>query len=121
MLSLLNIDNKIIVYILAATLIVVSVLFVYNFNKSNRLQKEVNSLQVINKANIVAIASLNKIITTTNIIITEWSERDNIFSDELRGIKDEIQKEIESNEAHQYWSNEPVPDSFIIMLKRNIN
>lgn len=119
--NLLNIENKTIVYILAVTLIIVSVLCVYNINKSNRLQSKVTSLEIINKANILAISSLNKVLNTTNIIIKEWSESDSIISDGQREIKNEIETEMQDNEASKSWGNELIPDSFVIMLQRNIN
>lgn len=119
MLSLLNVENKVIVYILAIVLVFVSIICVYNINKSRTLQEKVATLQVVNQANILAIASLNKVINTTNTIIMEWSESDSNISDGQREIKYEIQKEIHNNETSKSWSDELVPDSFVIMLKRN--
>lgn len=121
MLSLLNIESKTIVYILAILLVIVSVLCVYNINKSNNLQNKVASLQVVNQANILAISSLNKVLDTTNIIVTEWSESDSIISDGQREIKDDIKKEMQYNETSKSWGDDIIPDNFVIMLKRNIN
>lgn len=119
MLSLLNVENKIIVYILAILLVIISIICIYNINKSKRLQLEVTSLQIVNQANILAISSLNKVLSTTNTIIMEWSESDSIISDGQREIKDEIKYEMQNNETSKSWSDESVPDSFVIMLKRN--
>lgn len=119
MLSLLNIENKVIVYILAIILVIVSVICIYNINKSKRLQEKVTTLQVVNQANILAIASLNKVVNATNTIIMEWSESDSNISDGQREIKYKIQEEIHNNETSKSWSDEPVPDNFVIMLKRN--
>lgn len=121
MLNLLNIENKVIVYILAIVLIIVSVICVYNINKSKRLQSQVTSLQIVNQANILAISSLNKVLSTTNTVISEWSESDSIISDGQREFKDEIKKEMLSNETSKSWGDELVPDTFNIMLKRNSN